>query len=166
MAACGSVHAHLDSALHVLLPSGAHSVPCLRLRAPSTCALAMARAALRSDCAPQVDAASFRPTLQPRVLTKIDAIIARDTSLAESIEGEARSLVAGCFVVATHACVAHDAAGMLTGWRRARGSRCCYAGTLRLLRLHSSCRCHHGPPRGHLCSTLPPIHLLPLCQLI
>ncbi|PRW56170.1 hypothetical protein C2E21_5042 isoform A [Chlorella sorokiniana] len=34
----------------------------------------------------QVDAASFRPALLPRVLSKVDAIIARDESLAESIE--------------------------------------------------------------------------------
>lgn len=40
--------------------------------------------------APQVDAASFQPALQPRILAKIDAILARDQSLAESIEGEPR----------------------------------------------------------------------------
>lgn len=34
----------------------------------------------------QVDAASFQPALQPRILAKIDAILARDKSLAESIE--------------------------------------------------------------------------------
>lgn len=60
----------------------AHNHPLLSALPPCT----SPSPSIHSD-APQVDAASFQPALQPRILAKIDAILARDKSLAESIEG-------------------------------------------------------------------------------